>query len=229
MNGFPEYYDVEVWGIPLRLYDPESVTIPIILKDFEKDEQGCKNLPFTPKVILDVGAHVGLFSILMAKKYPDCEVIAVEAIKENYDSLKKNIEINHCDIIPLIGCVGKENGETVLFRHPVNSGSVSLFNEEGWKEHKVKTTSLDSIVREIGEIDLLKMDIEGGEYLTLKSFTEWERVKNMTVEIHSIPGLSDEENKSLARNFISFLKKNMGEKHLSYCSYAANEWMVYVS
>ena len=49
----------------------------------------------------------------------------------------------------------------------------------------------------------------------------------MTVEIHSIPGLSDEENKSLARNFISFLKKNMGEKHLSYCSYAANEWMVW--
>ena len=43
---------------------------------------------------IDIGAHVGVMSIYLAKKFPFIHVYAIEPDPENYDCLKRNIELN---------------------------------------------------------------------------------------------------------------------------------------
>jgi precorrin-6B methylase 2 len=46
-------------------------------------------------VIIDVGAHIGTFSLLSSKKVPSGKVIAIEACKETYDLLESNVNGNN--------------------------------------------------------------------------------------------------------------------------------------
>ncbi len=44
--------------------------------------------------ILDVGAHIGVFSLFAARHIPQSSIFAIEPIPENYVLLEKNININ---------------------------------------------------------------------------------------------------------------------------------------
>jgi polysaccharide biosynthesis protein PslF len=44
--------------------------------------------------VIDVGAHVGIFSIFLAKRFPFIKIYAIEPDPINYRSLKQNIELN---------------------------------------------------------------------------------------------------------------------------------------
>ncbi len=46
-------------------------------------------IPRKGDLVVDIGAHVGLFATLLAKKQMDCDVICIEASRENFDHLKK--------------------------------------------------------------------------------------------------------------------------------------------
>ncbi len=43
-------------------------------------------------VIIDIGAHVGLFATFVARKQLECELICIEASKENFKCLEQNIK-----------------------------------------------------------------------------------------------------------------------------------------
>jgi len=45
-------------------------------------------------VVVDVGAHVGVFSLYLAKKHPFIRVYAIEPDPTNYACLRRNIELN---------------------------------------------------------------------------------------------------------------------------------------
>ena len=45
--------------------------------------------------VIDVGAHIGAFSIWATQKYRDCRVIAVEALPENQAMFMKNVKLNN--------------------------------------------------------------------------------------------------------------------------------------
>jgi hypothetical protein len=49
-------------------------------------------------IVLDIGAHVGLFALLAADANPGCEVYAFEPLPVNYDLLCANIEAGEMDV-----------------------------------------------------------------------------------------------------------------------------------
>ena len=49
------------------------------------------DLPFSPKIIVDVGANIGMASLYFATKYPQARIIAIEPETSNFEMLAQNV------------------------------------------------------------------------------------------------------------------------------------------
>jgi FkbM family methyltransferase len=128
--------------------------------------------------ILDIGAHIGTFTLLASKKVGlNGKVIAVEAETDNFNQLKKNIDLNEIkNVIPINVALSDFNGEKDFF---ITKGSgchsfLPTLGQEIVDKIKIKVKSLDTLMKElnIGKIDLLKIDAEGAELEILKGGQE---------------------------------------------------------
>jgi len=114
-------------------------------------------------VILDVGAHIGIHTVHLAKRGKF--VIAVEPEPHNLSLLKKNIEnqgvYDKVVILPFAVC--DYNGESLLYLHG-SSGGHSL-RPIGSRAIKVECRRLDSTLNTMGidKVDVVKIDVEGFE------------------------------------------------------------------
>lgn len=134
-----------------------------------------------PKVIVDLGAHIGLTSIYLSLKYPDAKIVAVEASPENFLLLKENTSS-----FKNIECV---NAAIYFEDGTVNFGSEELSYNQRISDSgtETKAISVESLMKEhqLNEINLLKIDIEGGEVELLSKNNSWlEKVENIIIEIH---------------------------------------------
>jgi len=135
-------------------------------------------------VCVDVGAWVGKYSLLMAKKAK--KVICIEPDKLNFKFIKKNIELNNLkNIEPIQAALDVKDGTTKLYvSHSTASHSIMRYGFG----YKVKTISLKSLLSHIGEnVDLIKMDIERAEFNILRSLDKEtvNKIRNWIVECHS--------------------------------------------
>ena len=135
-------------------------------------------------VCVDVGAWVGKYSLLMAKKAK--KVICIEPDKLNFKFIKKNIELNNLkNIEPIQAALDVKDGTTKLYvSHSTASHSIMKYGFG----YKVKTISLKSLLDHIGEnVDLIKMDIEGAEFNILRTLDKGmaNQIRYWIVECHS--------------------------------------------
>jgi FkbM family methyltransferase len=128
-----------------------------------------------PKVIVDLGAHIGSFTILAAKLYPKATIYAFEASPENYALLLKNIKDNKITNVKAQNvAVGEYDGTATFYVSSKSSGQSSLIDSERSvhkpKEIRIPCKKLASLFKENGikSCDLLKIDIEDMELPTLK-------------------------------------------------------------
>jgi len=151
--------------------------LEIILKDVYKLKKLKKN-----SVVVDVGANIGLVSILAAKRFNAKKVISFEPCSDNFILLKKNIEVNDCkNIIINKFAISDKKGKTKLYLH--GSGTHSLVRK-GKKFELVKQTTLDEVLKNEPVIDLLKIDVEGAELKVLKGANKTlEKTKKIAMEL----------------------------------------------
>lgn len=120
----------------------------------------------SPKFIVDVGANVGYSLLYWGYAYPTAQIIAFEPHPTHLLMLYRNLEINALlNRIRVVGsAVSNCNTESFLTDNENESVVVEKY-ESGRLPIKVR-----DFFTEIGSqtIDLLKMDIEGGEYPILK-------------------------------------------------------------
>ena len=132
-------------------------------------------------VMVDVGAHHGLYSVIAATRVgPSGVVVSFEPSERERKRLAFHRRINRLSQIkiePL--AIGKEPGEATLYIPSLkNSGFNSLRPSEEMRSAAVPvvvevTTIDDYLARSpIGRVDLVKLDIEGGELNALKGATE---------------------------------------------------------
>jgi len=129
---------------------------------------------FTGKNIIDLGTHIGSFSIQISKYLEtNGKVICIEPSPYNVNMIKKNIELNQLNKVIHVQqkAVSAKAGKSILYISSDNTGGNKLgMVEPSSKENiEVDVTTLADIVSEFnGEnIDLLKIDVEGSEHSIL--------------------------------------------------------------
>ena len=119
-------------------------------------------------IVFDIGAFKGDTAIFFANSVSrEGGVYSFEPVKDNYDYLVKNIEINGLqDIVTSVnkGCSDKSG---VLKLVSGKSGtSWSFLSEDDDIDEKAGVISIDDFValNNISKLDFIKMDVEGWEY-----------------------------------------------------------------
>jgi len=142
----------------------EGSYIPEILKEIYTDKifdsyfLGKKDL-----TIVDCGANIGLTTNYFSKYG---KVYSIEPAKESFNCLKKIIETNELNAVPIQYAISTKSGEATFY-HNVNSTANSLFKElQNGDTEIVKTRTLSEVFKEysIEHVDFLKLDIEGAEF-----------------------------------------------------------------
>ncbi len=150
----------------------------ICLNDCYQLEKLKGRLPYV-RTIVDVGANQGLFLIAARKKFPAASINAYEPNPRIKDLLSKNakaLEVTaHFEAVTLNDCqVDLKFAESDLhtIAEPFPGGQIS-----GIAFKKV-------IKGAGGEIDILKIDCEGGEWDLFEDKESWSQIKGLTMEYH---------------------------------------------
>lgn len=150
----------------------------------------CPPLLSSHPVIVDIGAHIGAFSVYISKIHPSGQVLAYEPFPNNFKLLQHNTKINHCvNVTEFPTAIGaKRNHSSVLFVHSNNSGGHSLVSQVGAITLSVPQVTLADVFRLQGldKIDLLKIDAEGSEFPILLSTPKalLKKIYHITLEYH---------------------------------------------
>ena len=138
---------------------------------------------FTPSIIVDAGAHIGMASILFTLKYPAARIIAIEPEPSNFAVLVKNTAAFKM-ITPIQAAVWRENTEITLGPSTAHPKGAFQIVENG--SQRVRAITIDKLMQEAGidSIDLLKVDIEGAEIEVFESCFWIKKVRVMAIELH---------------------------------------------
>jgi len=139
-----------------------------------------------PAVIIDGGANIGLFAILMKNKYPDAKIICIEPDPENFELLQKNVLVYQNVYCENCGLWNKDTLLDVYDKY--NGGKCAMVISENTEGGKIKGITLDTLLKKysINRIDLLKLDIETSEKnLFAENFQNWlSKTKVIVIELH---------------------------------------------
>lgn len=143
------------------------------------------------EIILDCGANIGVFALYAASSAPRSHIFAIEPFPSTFHELCENIKLNNlerqvtCVSIALSGSDGSVN----MYAAPHVASQVrQVIRPSGADTVSVTALTLASLFARIGvgEVDLLKMDIEGSEHPALLQAkpSALARVKRLSVEYH---------------------------------------------
>lgn len=125
-------------------------------------------------VIFDVGANVGLYTLLAASANSAADIHAFEPTPELVRALRRNIALNEFTHVTVNeAAVAAKSGVVYLNLCTGSDGANEGMNfvSDSWSDSALPTraVSIDDYCDEAGisYIDLMKMDIEGGEFNAL--------------------------------------------------------------
>ena len=137
-----------------------------------------------PDVVLDLGGNIGLTSLWLDSCFHPRKLVAVEPFPENARLARKNLAQSAGEVMLVEAAAGSGDGfADFSMAEDSNRGSVA-FGTDG----KTRVLSMATLFKEAGigpRIDLLKVDIEGGEAELFSRNLEWlDEVQNIIVEFH---------------------------------------------
>ncbi|MCM8756773.1 MAG: FkbM family methyltransferase [Candidatus Omnitrophica bacterium] len=146
-------------------------------------------IDFRPEFIIDCGANIGCFSVLIASRFPEAKVVAIEPERENSIILEWNTKF-YKNIHSIKAAIYSKPQKVNLIQDLTKREDAFRIteDEEGDSVEIVNTITIPSILKSFGYnyIDILKIDIEGSEYeLFSKNYEEWLGcVKILIIEFH---------------------------------------------
>jgi FkbM family methyltransferase len=169
-----------------------------------------------PMTILDVGANIGASAIYFAHAYPEATVYAFEPEAGNFEVLKKNCGPWR-NIVPLPQAIWSRAMSREIQNRKTGAWGYTVAEVEGEASElgqRVECISIPDFMEQRGlaKIDILKIDIEGGEKEIFEHADGWiDRVAVLAVELHDriCPGCTEAFERA-ARGFDQ--KEAEGEK-----------------
>lgn len=186
---------------------PRKYDIYVLVETFEEKSYypTLSNTDVFP-VVVDLGAHIGDFSIWSSLFLGAKKVLAVEILKEHIDLLKKNITLNGLEKIINIEnkAIYSRNTQVELLTKKINTGSTRLRSKVKTKQktstkrekseskniaEKIDTVTLEELLSKNGitKVDLMKVDIEGAEKHIITPENKdifGDQVKHILMEVH---------------------------------------------
>jgi len=162
--------------------------------------------------ILDIGGHMGSFSLAAANRFPKAKIISFEPSPSNHRIFKKNIVANNLKNITLFNKAVTSHGKDVsIYIDPINSAANSLYTGKG-KVVKAPSMSLDKIFKKnkIKKCDFLKIDAEGAEYDILLNarINTLKKIQNIAIEYHDPKYFGIKNKKYNLDGLVKHLKKS---------------------
>lgn len=133
------------------------------------------------KLYFDIGSHLGYWSLKNLVNVD--KIVAVEASNITYKLLQTNLAHKSDQIIKLNYAVGDFNLPFINFYQADNmllsttnldwiTNPSNRFYQTSFEVIKAPTITLDTLIKEYGVPELIKIDVEGGELECLKSLTQ---------------------------------------------------------
>lgn len=118
----------------------------------------------TPLRILDLGGNIGLFALEAIRMWPDSSVVSFEPDPENFSLLNKNYEANPGVKWQIINAAAAVKDG----RMPFVTGYFAASRMPSGGDEKATQVAMVDIFPYLETCDLLKIDIEGGEWAILQ-------------------------------------------------------------
>jgi FkbM family methyltransferase len=142
-------------------------------------------------LIVDCGANIGCTSFYYLHRYPQAHAIAIEPDWENYKMCRKNLDRFGDRVTVINAAVWPTKEMLKVERSGFRDGREWSFHIRPVEENElpdVQAISINEVFELTGRstIDLLKIDIEGGErFLFQKGYESWlRRTRNIVLELH---------------------------------------------
>jgi FkbM family methyltransferase len=131
------------------------------------------------RTILDVGAHVGSFTVMCHHYWPNAKIVSVEPHPESFDLLKRNTQhVPASQLLLINAAITKKSGKCLL-ASPISHSRVAEYVPDVWESLQprygdfgieVPAITVEQLWKQINEwgvseVDLLKLDCEGAEYV----------------------------------------------------------------
>ncbi|WP_243358637.1 FkbM family methyltransferase [Fundidesulfovibrio terrae] len=187
------------------LYRPDSHDLSI-LKEIWEGGVYARHFPAGREAcIVDIGAHNGYFSLYAATHAaPGSVVIAYEPMPDNFAIFERNLRENDVSCVDARNlAVGAKTGSITLYRNQAHSGGhspylerVNVYASNTVIPFEIPCLSLaEAFPTEPREIDMCKLDCEGGEFdiLLAADVDTLRRVKVFAVEFHEFGDHKKEE------------------------------------
>jgi FkbM family methyltransferase len=133
-------------------------------------------------VIIDCGANVGLSVIWFKQRYPNSRIIAFEADPVITEVLRANVATLGLKKVEIVdAAVWDSTGKAGFVSDGADGGRIAFQGAQ----KIINTVRLAEVITE--PVDLLKLDIEGAEYVVLQDLCKAgkiEQVEHLICEIH---------------------------------------------
>ena len=151
-------------------------------------------------VVLDVGANIGMFSLFI-KDYAK-KIYAVEPSRRCFEALKENTKT--WDNIEIFN-VGFSNNKGKHYLYGTGDETPQNMMQVGENKELIDVTTIEDFIKEnkIDHIDVMKIDVEGAEYVIFPD----DSFKNIASKIDFIIGESHFLDKALPEHILLMLKR----------------------
>lgn len=194
---------ITVGGITLDIQDDPQGGMARHIAHEAEEVYRLQELDLQPgAVILDIGAHVGVVSCYLSKRFPQARIIAYEPHPDNFKRLVRNLDVNECYNVECYPLAVTADGRDITLHgdHRTNTGGYSAWSS-GPDAVTVGGVEAGSIYP--GPLALLKLDCEGAEYeiLHVLEFVLSD-VSHLIMEVHDNAALTAEH--GTAADLIAF-------------------------
>ncbi|MBD2292363.1 FkbM family methyltransferase [Anabaena sphaerica FACHB-251] len=122
---------------------------------------------------LDIGANIGIYTLLAASIIKNGTIYSFEALPKNYTRLEENIRINQLDQVKTYSLAISNLIGNIALNLAEGDSMPFISTQSHEKTLTVKTDTLNNILNNesLSKLTLAKIDIEGAELLALKGAT----------------------------------------------------------
>lgn len=143
----------------------------------EKDANMILKLVPAKGVVFDIGANMGWYSLIIAKKCTGCQIHAFEPIPKTYSFLEQNIKLNQLpNIVAHHFGLSNESKDLTFYFYPEGSGNASSANLSERADAELITCHVERLDDFAGinrlHADFIKCDVEGAELFAFQGAVE---------------------------------------------------------